>query len=68
MPYKLPDGIMQKDTLLSSLYRCVECGEDLGKIKKLYCALHAIAQGRKDLKEANEKIKQENLAKGFIYA
>jgi len=68
MPYKIGEGIMQKDSLLPSDYRCISCGESLGKTKKLYCALHSTAAGRKQTIMENEAIKQENLAKGFIYA
>ncbi len=66
--YTQIEGTMQKDSMLPSDYRCLVCGDRLGKVKKMYCSLHTTAAGRRETAEANEVIKQENLKKGFIYA
>jgi len=58
---------MEKNENLASDYRCLACGDSLGKTKKLYCASHSTALGRKEMAVANEQIKQENLAKGYVY-
>jgi hypothetical protein len=57
---------MQANENVPSDYRCY-CGESLGKVKKLYCALHSTAAGRKQTATEQEKVKQENLSKGYIY-
>jgi hypothetical protein len=61
------EGIIQQDSLLKSDFRCLVCGDSLGKTKKLYCASHSTAAGRRETAEANEKIKQENLVKVYVY-
>lgn len=54
---------------LKTINKCSnrDCGElDIGK--KLYCDTCTTAPKRKELAELNEKIKAENIAKGFLYA
>lgn len=65
MPYKIGEGTMQKDSLLPSFYRCINCQEDLGKTRKLYCVNCGTAQGRREMAIENERIKEENLIKGY---
>lgn len=50
----MPDTLAQES--IPSLYRCVHCGEDIGKTKKLYCRFCSTALQRKAQDEENEKI------------
>ena len=58
---------MEANENIPSDYRCLVCGDRLGKVKKMFCALHTTAAGRRETAQQNEVIKHENLAKGFIY-
>jgi len=46
---------------LKSDYRCINCGEHAGFTKKLYCANCGTAAQRKEMADANEKIKRERV-------
>lgn len=59
---------MEANENLKSMFMCINCGDLAGMTKKLYCKNCGTAQQRKDMALANAKIKEENLAKGFIYA
>lgn len=58
---------MEANENLKSRYMCINCGELAGMTKKLYCKDCGTAAQRRELSEAQEKVKQENIAKGFIY-
>lgn len=59
---------MEANENLKSLFRCINCQADCGFTKKLYCANCGTAQGRREMAIENERIKEENLVKGFRYA
>lgn len=52
------------EQITKTIHWCAHCSEDCGG---KYCGHCSTADGRKKITEANELIKQENLAKGFIY-
>jgi len=58
---------MEANENLKSMYICINCGELAGMTKKLYCKDCGTASQRRELAEANEKIKAENISKGFVY-
>ncbi len=58
---------MEANDNLKSLWRCINCGADCGFSKKLYCGNCGTAAQRKEMALANAAIRQENLAKGFVY-
>ncbi len=58
-------GSMEANDTLKSDYRCINCGEPVGKTKKLYCGSCATAAQRKEMAMANLKIKEENKVKGY---